>query len=160
MATTGSGDLNLLAQDTLRTAHESVAVDQIFDMNNARLTGFTPLSYTAGVMPAIHDENISSNVLIGNFGPEVALLVEASDRNSVPVIAASDSLPAQAVLYAASSEPLIGEELFAAGAYVQAGVTHSASLVVQDILRWLIIIGLLIAAILGFARFITSAGAL
>lgn len=160
MATTGSGDLNLLAQDTLRTAHESVAVDQIFDMNNARLTGFTPLSYTAGVMPTIHDENISSNVLIGNFGPEVALLVEASDRNGVPVIAASDSLPAQAVLYAASSEPLIGEELFAAGAYVQAGATHSASLVVQDILRWLIIIALLVTAILGFVRFITSAGAL
>src|SRR5512140_1163177 len=39
IATTGSGELNLLAQDTLRTAHESVAVEQIFDMNNARLTG-------------------------------------------------------------------------------------------------------------------------
>lgn len=160
LATTGSGDLNLLAQDTLRAAHETVAVDQIFDMNNARLTGFTPLSYAAGVMPSIHDENISSNVLIGNFGPEVGLLVEASDRNNVPVIAASDSLPAQAVLYAASSEPLIGEELFAAGAYVQAGVTHSASLVVQDILRWLIIIGLIIAAVLGLLGIINTAGAL
>jgi hypothetical protein len=146
LATTGSGELNLLAQDTLRSAHESVAVDQVFDMNNARLTGFTPLAYTAGVMPSIHDENISSNVLIGNFGPEVGLLVEASDRNGIPVVAASDSLSAQAVLYAATSEPLIGEELFAAGAYVQAGVTHSASLVVQDILRWLIIVALVAAA--------------
>jgi len=146
LATTGSGELNLLAQDTLRAAHESVAIDQTFDMNNARLTGFTPLSYAAGVMPSIHDENISSNVLIGNFGPEVGLLIEASDRNNVQVIAASDSLPAQAVLYAATSEPLIGEELFAAGAYVQAGATHSASLVVQDILRWLIIVALIAAA--------------
>ena len=148
VATTGSGVLNLLAQDTLRTAHESVAVDQEFDMKNGRLTGLTPLSYAAGVMPSIRDENISTNVLIGNFGPEVGLLVEAANRQNALVIAASDSLPAQAVLYAASDEPLIGEELFAAGAYVQAGATHAASLVVQDILRWLIIVALVAGAAL------------
>ena len=156
VATTGSGDLNLLAQDTLRTAHESVAVEQAFDMNHARLTGFTPLSYAAGVMPSLRDENISTNVLIGNFGPEVGLLVEAADRKNVTVIAASDSLPAQAVLYAASAEPLIGEELFAAGAYVQAGATHSASLVAQDILRWLVIVALVVAAAVGILNAVTA----
>ncbi|MCX6067483.1 MAG: hypothetical protein NT121_17295, partial [Chloroflexi bacterium] len=143
VATTGSGLLNLLAQDTLRAAHNTVAVDHAFDMNNARITGFTPLAYVAGVMPAIRDESISSNVLIGNFGPEVGLLTESADRQNANVIAASDNLTAQAVLYAASSEPLIGEELFAAGAYLQAGASHSASLLVQDILRWFIILALL-----------------
>lgn len=146
MATSGSGLLNLLAQDTLRTAHESVAVDQVFDMNNARLTGLTPLSYVAGVMPSIRDEGISSNMLIGNFGPEIGLLVEAADRQNASVVAASDSLTAQAVLYATTTETLIGEELFAAGAYLQAGSSHSASLLVQDILRWLIIIALIVVA--------------
>lgn len=146
MATSGSGLLNLLAQDTLRTAHESVAVDQVFDMNNARLTGLTPLSYVAGVMPSIRDEGISSNLLIGNFGPEIGLLVEAADRQNASVVAASDSLTAQAVLYATTTETLIGEELFAAGAYLQAGSSHSASLLVQDILRWLIIIALIVVA--------------
>jgi hypothetical protein len=144
VATTGSGVLNLLAQDTLRSAHEAVAVDQTFEMNNARLTGFTPLAYAAGVMPSIRDENISTNVLIGNFGPEVGLLTEAADRQNASVIAASDSLTAQAVLYASSSEPLVGEELFAAGAYIQAGAFHAASLVVQDILRWFIILALIL----------------
>lgn len=146
VATTGSGLLNLLAQDTLRSAHDSVVVDKPFDMNNARLTGFTPLSYAAGVIPSIRDESISSNVLIGSFGPEVGLLIEAADRQNAAVIAASDSLTAQAVLYASSSETLIGEELFAAGAYVQAGSFHAASLVLQDILRWLIIAALLAGA--------------
>lgn len=146
LATTGSGLLNLLAQDTLRTAHDSVAIDQAFDMNNARLTGFTPLAYAAGVMPAVRDEGISSNVLIGNFGPEVGLLVEAADRQNARVVAASDSLTAQAVLYASTTETLIGEELFASGAYLQAGNSHAASLLVQDILRWLIVIALIVAA--------------
>jgi hypothetical protein len=133
MATTGSEVLNLLAQDTLRAAHEAVSVNQDFNMNNARL-------------PSISDENISNNLLIGNFGPEVGLLIEAADRQNAPVIAASDSLPAQAVLYVSTSEPLIGEELFAAGAYIQAGATHAASLLVQDIMRWVIVLALLAGA--------------
>ena len=151
IATTGSATLNLVAQDTLRTAHEAIATEQVFDMKNGRLTGLTPLSYVAGVMPAIRDERISTNVLIGNFGPEVGLLAEAADRQNTPVIAASDSLPAQAVLYATTQEPLIGEELFAAGAYTQAGPSHSASLLVQDILRWLIILALVGGALMKMA---------
>lgn len=151
MTTTGSATLNLLAQDTLRTAHESVAAEQAFDMNNGRLAGLTPLSYVAGVMPSIRDENISTNVIIGNFGPEVGLLTEAADRQKTPIIAASDSLPAQAVLYATTHEPLIGEELFAAGAYTQAGPGHAASLLVQDILRWFIILALIGGAFLKMA---------
>ena len=38
---------------------------------------------------------------------------------------------------------LIGEELFAAGAYLGAGASHVASLTVQDILRWVVILALL-----------------
>lgn len=148
IATTGSATLNLLAQDTLRSAHEVVATDQVFDQRNGRLTGLTPLSYAAGVMPAIRDERISTNVLLGNFGPEIGLLTEAADRQNATVVAASDSLPAQAVLYAVSHEPLLGEELFAAGAYTNSGASHAASLLVQDILRWLIILSLLGGAVL------------
>jgi hypothetical protein len=151
IATTGDGVLNLVAQDTLRTAHEAVAVDQNFDMNNGRLAGLTPFSFAAGVMPSIRDEGISTNVLIGNFGVEVGLLTESAERQNASVIAASDNLPAQAVLYAASPDPLLGEELFAAGAYVQAGSMHSASLVVQDLLRWLIIVVIIIGSILKLA---------
>jgi hypothetical protein len=154
VATTGDSVLALVAQDTLRTAHEAVAVEQPFNMNNGRLAGLTPFSFAAGVLPTIRDEAVSTNVLIGNFGIEVGLLTEAADRQNATVIAASDNLPAQAVLYAASSDPIIGEELFAAGAYVQSGPLHTASLLVQDILRWLIIIVILAGVVLKVLGFI------
>lgn len=146
VATTGNGLLNILAQDTLRTAQDAVADEQIFNMNNARLTGFTPFAYAAGAMTVIRDEDISSNVLIGNFGPEVGLLTEAVNRQNSEIIGASDNLTAQAVLFASSPDILIGEELFAAGAYVKAGSFHTASLLLQDIIRWLIIVALLVSA--------------
>src|SRR4030095_3617834 len=63
IATSGDSVLNMVAQDTLRAAHEAVAVEQPFDMNNGRLTGLTPFSYAAGVMPTIRDEAVSTNVL-------------------------------------------------------------------------------------------------
>ena len=146
VVTTGNGVLNLLAQDTLRAAHNAVLPDDPFDMTTARLTGFTPFSYAAGIMASSGTENISTSVLIGNFGPEVGLLAESAGKQEATVISASDSLTAQAVLYVTSSDILVGEELFAAGAYNQAGSTHAASLLVQDILRWLVILALLAGA--------------
>ena len=98
-------------------------------------------------MPVIRDERVSTNVLVGNFGPEVALLAEAADQQDAFTLGASDSLAAQAVLYASSEETLIGEELFALPAYLQAGPTHQASLRAQDILRWAVV-GLIVLAVL------------
>jgi hypothetical protein len=54
-------------------------------------------------------------------------------------------------MFAAVQEPLIGEEFYAAGAYVQAGPMHSASLRTQDILRWLLIGVILAGAALKLA---------
>ena len=42
----------------------------------------------------------------------------------------------QAVFFATAQDPLIGEELFASGAYLQGGTMHTASLHAQDVFRW------------------------
>jgi hypothetical protein len=42
---------------------------------------------------------------------------------------------------------LLGEELYAAGAYLDAGPAHSASLRMQDILRWVVVAVIVIGAI-------------
>jgi len=151
IATSGDAALAILSQDTLRTASQASA-QGVYDPTAGRLTGLTPFSYAAGAIPAIRDENISANVLMGNFGVEAALLVEAAERANTFTLAASDNLAAQAVLYASAQEPLIGEELYAAGAYMDAGPVHSASLTVQDILRWLIIIVILVGALIQLLR--------
>jgi len=110
------------------------------------VTGLSPFSYAAGAINISQNENVSTNIMIGHFGPEAALLTEASDRENVSVIGASDDLAGQAVLFANTQDALIGEELFATGAYLGAGPTHVASLTVQDILRWVLILVLLVGA--------------
>jgi hypothetical protein len=108
-----------------------------------RVTGLTPFSYSAGVMPLIFDENVSSNLLIGSFSNEVALITSAGERSQTRTLAGTDNLPGQAILYATAHEPLVGEEMYAGGAYLGAGPMHEASLHTQDVIRW-ITIGLII----------------
>jgi hypothetical protein len=146
IVTSGDASLAILSQDTLHSGYRAAGAEDQYRFTTGRLAGLTPFAFAAGTVPVMSDENISANVVIGDLGVESALLVEASDREGTDLIAASDNLSAQSVFYASSQEPLIGEELFAAGAYVGAGASHEASLQVQDILRWLVI-----AAILGGA---------
>lgn len=146
VVTTGSGVLNLLAQDTLHSVHELAGAEASFRMNDARLTGLTPISYAAAAMLPIQDEQVSLNVILGNAGSEVGLMSEATFRKNAILISASDNLTAQAVMFASSQEPLVGEELFAAGAYARGNSFHAASLLVQDVLRWLVILVLLVGS--------------
>ena len=150
IVTSGEASLSILSQDTLQAGYKAAGAEDQYRPSTGRLTGLTPFSYAAGTIPVTRDENVSANVLLGDFGPEAALLAEASDRENTHLIGASDNLSAQALLYAAAQDPLIGEELFASGAYVGAGPSHEASLQVQDLLRWLIILAILIGAFLRF----------
>jgi len=148
IVTSGDASLSILSQDTLQAGYKAAGAEEQYRASTGRLTGLTPFSYAAGTIPVTRDENVSANVILGDFGAEVALLAESADRENTHLIGASDNLSAQSVLYAAAQDPLIGEELFASGAYVGAGPSHEASLQVQDVLRWLIIVAILAGAFL------------
>lgn len=139
VATSGESVASLLGQDTLRTAYRAVSAEGQFNPLASELSGVTPFSYAAGALPVIYDQQVSVNILTGSFGSEAALLADAAERTGSLTLGGSDNPTGQAVLYASIQETLVGEELYAAGAYVQAGASHPASLQVQDILRWVLI---------------------
>lgn len=142
VATSGEALVNILSQDTERSTYRALGAAQN-DPLAAQLTGLTPFSYAAGTMMVASEGDDSAVMMAGHFGSEVALITEAAERKGNLTLGGSDFLPAQAVLYAAAREPLVGEELYASGAYVQAGPAHLASLRAQDILRWVIIVAIL-----------------
>ena len=150
IVTSGEASLAILSQDTLRTAANTSGQGS-FDPSAGRLTGLSPFSYAAGTIPAIRDENVSASLLLGNFGVEVGLLTDAVERKNTFVLAGSDNLAAQAVIYASAQESLIGEEIYSSGAYVDSGPLHTASLTVQDILRWLLIAAILVGSLVALA---------
>jgi hypothetical protein len=143
IATSGEGSLTILSQDSLRYIYRRANSLRQFDLSSGRMTGATPYSYVVGTMPVIYDGNVSTNILIGNYGPEIIYINEAAEHRGIYTLATSDSLSAQAVLYAAAVDPLIGEELFAIPAYMKFNRYHEASLHAQDVLRWILVAVLL-----------------
>jgi hypothetical protein len=148
VASSGDGTISIMSQDALRAGYRARGALDRYRSFYGRMAGNTPLAYIAGSLPIAYDERVSTHIVLGNFGPEVAYLNDAAESTSAFVIAASDNLSAQAVIYATFREPLIGEELFATPAYLEEGRFHRASLITQDILRWLIIGFMLIGSLL------------
>ncbi len=148
VATSGDSVLAILSQDTLhQVARETHTLD-LYDPTHGALAGVTPLSYVSGALEQMQDPEIKTNVLIGNYGSEVGLLRTSSHEKGAYTLGASDSLPAQAVLYATTEKPLIGEELFALPAYLHSTPIHNASLQTQDLLRGLVVLIILGGSIL------------
>ncbi|MCD6400783.1 MAG: hypothetical protein J7L73_02530 [Anaerolineales bacterium] len=164
ITTSGEATLTILSQDTLRETYREINIFDRFDPVANRLTGFTPFSFAVGVMPIIYDENVSANVLLGHFSSEVAFIIDTGMQNSCITVAGTDDLTGQAVILATTEDPLIGEELYASGAYINAGSAHFASLFAQDLMRWLLVLSILggvVLKIFGFDQiFINVLGGL
>jgi hypothetical protein len=148
VATSGDGALALLSQDTLHDVARQTHTLDLFKSENGSLAGITPLTNVAGALQIIADRDVKTNVLIGNYGSEAGYLSTASQEKGALTIAASDSLTAQSVFFATVEQPLIGEELFAVPAYLHDEPMQNASLQMQDLLRGLIVLTLLVGAIL------------
>ncbi|HNB40388.1 MAG TPA: hypothetical protein PLG52_02740, partial [Anaerolineales bacterium] len=150
VASAGDPTLGLLSQDTLQAGYQAAGVEDAYVHTTGRVTGLSPFSYAAGAMQIPQNENVSTNIVIGHLGAEAGLITDAAERNNIKLIGSSDNLVGQSILFANTQDPLIGEELFAAGAYLNEDPAHAASLTVQDIFRWLIILILLGGAALKF----------
>ena len=152
VVSTGDGALSLLAAGTFQAAFRDLPSGEEFDPDSVRLSGISTFSYAAGAIPIIGQEDVSTNILIGNFGSEMAFITDAAEQYDGFVLAGTDSLTGQSIAYAAAQEPLIGEEVFATGAYLRAGALHKASLLAQDVMRWMIIVFILGAAAFQFIQ--------
>ncbi len=144
----GDGTSTLLAIDTLDSVPSAGFATERMDARRGRLAGVTALSYAAGLLPALHQEQTSMLVAGGMLGAEMRFILDAAEDESVQILAASDSPAGQAIAFASPVDVLIGEEIFAAPAYLKAGSTYAASLLAEDALRWLLIVAIILGAAL------------
>jgi hypothetical protein len=155
VSTSSDGLTSLLAQDVMYSTYRQMRAEERFDHDLARLTGLGPAGYTAGAMVMPKGEQVSATFLIGAMGAEAALIADTGAQKGTVTAAVTDPV-GQAAVFATTDNPLLGEELFAAGAYLKVHPAHAASLQAQDVLRWitivLILLGSGLATFLGFFR--------
>lgn len=146
----GDGTLLVASQESLRGAFEAAGRPDDYSPDMAQFVAGESFAtaYAAGVSDMLNRGESGSNFLIGRFGAELAIMGEAADREDMEQVVGSDDPIAMAVAASYTDKLLIGEEMFAAGAYLQGDPPQRASVVLQDIMRVIVAIAILLAAIL------------
>lgn len=146
IVTAGDSTSMLLAQDSMRRIYHQQNASEQYDHHASRLAGVSTYSNAAGVMTLLKDEAVSTSLLVGSFGNEVALMADAGWQQGAHQIIGTDNVQAQAAAYVTADHALIGEDVYASGAYLGGGkLAHRASLQAQDVLRVMIVLGILFA---------------
>lgn len=117
------------------------------------------LVLAAALTGLAHTERPSGHILVGTYGAEIALVLDAAARRGATTIATSDDLVGQAAAFVMSTTPLIGEEVFVASAYLDTEGTRGNALggvIALDILR----VGLIAAIIIGVVVVLLNSGSL
>jgi hypothetical protein len=136
-----------IAQNILRRAYQRNGNPEGYDPTDVRFIAPVPLAYAAGVATLLDQERLSANVMVGSFGLEYVLIGETgADQRLRQIVGAAEPevLP---FVDATADEAMIGEEMFAAGAYTTGLPAQVASLLAEDVFRWLVVAGILVAAL-------------
>ncbi len=149
VATTADGAMAILAQDTLRTAHARARRGgPLSNRPPAACWAPRPTRTPPVSRPFWRRRASPSTSSTDPSAPKVRWWPTSASGGNAFVVGGSDDVHAQALLYATADHPLIGEEVFAGGAYLNAGVFHGASLRAQDVVRVLVILAILIGTLL------------
>ena len=140
-----------IVEDVLRDAYRSVGRGALFDPQNIRFLSESQFAFASGYMGMIHRENVGSAFLFGHFAAESLILAEAGQQIGAMQVGASVSPEQVPFFICACDYTLIGEELFAASAYLSREPVQLGSLYGQDraklLMFFLIIVGVVIATV-------------
>ena len=137
--------LMLVAQDILYRAYQRTGLGASYRSTDVRLIAPDATAYAVGAQQEINQETVAANVMVGHFGDEYLLMGEPGAQREIIQMVGSNTLEAQPLMMATSNRVLVGEELFAAGAYLTGRPAHIASLHVQDLVRVLLVIAIVVA---------------
>lgn len=129
-----------LVHKTTKDAYERANRIQSFDPQKITFLSEEQFAFASGYVGLVTREKVGAAFLFGSFAGESLILAEAGQRVGAMQVAASVS-PEQVAFFVATCDyTLIGEEIFAASAYLTKEPLLLGSLRAQDILKVIIFI--------------------
>jgi hypothetical protein len=138
-----------LTEETVRDAYYDAGRSDLFDPKSLLYLSDDQFAFASGYMGLMHREKVGSAFLFGEFKAESLLLADAGRQVGAMQVAASVDPDQVAFFICTCDYTLIGEELFAASAYLGRDPIQVGSLVAQDVVKLLffllLVIGVLFA---------------
>ncbi len=149
IASSGDAVAHLALRGTLRQAYQRAGLGQDYDATNVQLLAQQdPIAYASGVSTLYTRQKLEASQLIGSFGQEFLLAGEVGAQSGVPQIAGATTTTALPLAYLTAEGTLLGEEIYAAEAYLARTPAPQARLFTHDALRTVVVIAIVILMIL------------
>ncbi len=137
-----------LAQEMVRDAFYEAGRPDAFDSNDTYFVASDQFPFVAGVNGAMVREKTATNFYMGSFYAEALLMTETGNATVAIQIAGTDSITQVPFFITTCDYTLIGEEFYAASAYLSKNVELIGMLKAQDYFKFLIVFFVLLGTIL------------
>jgi hypothetical protein len=136
-----------VAQSILERAYVRHGNPEGYDPTQVRFIAPDPLAYATGVMGSLERDPFAGSVMVGSFGDEYLLIGETGARVGVRQIVGTSDPRTLPLVYASADETLMGEEMYAGGAYTTRLPIQVGSLLTEDWARWAVIVATIVIAV-------------
>jgi hypothetical protein len=136
------------ARETVREAYTEEGRPDLYTESIVHYVTYDQFAYTASVSGIMMRERPAANFLIGSFYAESLLLAETGQSSGAIQIAGTAEVAQLPFFVCACDYTLMGEELYAAGAYLSREPAQMGSIKGQDITKAVVGLYMIVATIL------------
>ncbi len=137
-------DVYVLAEDVVRHAYVMEGKSENYRADMVRFIGAEQFAYAGAAVGIMYREKVAANIMIGAWYAESLMLTEAGAQTGGIQITGSATVAQLPFLVVASDYCLMGEEIYAASAYLSKDPVQLAVILGQDLAK-AVTIGLMIA---------------
>ena len=153
IATFANPELVPLASELVKDAYVSENKLDEFKSENIRFISSRQYAFSTGLLGLFQRERIATNIMTGDIKAEALIVAEGAQIAGAFQVAGSDGTTQLPVIFAICDYTLIGEEFFAAAAYLSNDPINRGALRGQDVFKFGLIIFTIVATIVTFLGF-------
>jgi hypothetical protein len=146
--TLANSPLYAVADEAIREAYATEGRPELYSAEDIRFLSPRQFAYAAGVVGIIHREQVASNFMFGYFYAESLILAEAGHEVGAIQVAGTVSTTQVPFFVVSCDYTIIGDEYYAATAYLSREPVLLGSLIGQDYSKILILAIVLFGALI------------
>jgi len=135
IVTVSQAETYAVTEQVVRTAYIEAGKADAFKPEDCRFISSDQWAYASGVIGILLRERVASNLMIGQFAAESLILAEAGNTIGAVQIAGTTNAYQIPFFVVACDYVILGDEMFAAGAYFGRNYIHLGSLRGEDLIK-------------------------
>lgn len=128
-----------VAEETIRDSYQDAGRPELFDSDDVRFLTTEQFAYASGVAGILNRDRVAASFMFGTFFAESLIFAEVGQQVGAVQVAGTPSTTQIPFLIAACDYVIIGDEYYAATAYLSRNPTLLGSIVGQDYCKLLLL---------------------